>query len=178
MNTTQAIKANSGFAPEGLLANRHVQTLLNSSGPRRMMTRHRTRQFSADGEQWILDGGDGVRLLGFYNPQTTSSPRGLVILLHGWEGSSESSYILATGKRLHVSGYAVFRLNLRDHGPSHHLNREIFHSCRLAEVVNAVADICNRINVGPAFMAGFSLGGNFVLRTGLKARDAGLALKK
>ena len=34
--------------------------------------------------------------------------------------------------------YDVARLNLRDHGDSHHLNDEIFHSCRIAEVVGAV----------------------------------------
>ena len=32
----------------------------------------------------------------------------------------------------------MVRLNLRDHGDSHHLNPGIFHSCRIAEVVGAV----------------------------------------
>ena len=166
------------FAPRGFLANPHVQTLLNSSGPRRYLTRRRTREFAASAEQWILDGGDGVRLLGYYNGQKNVSARGLIILLHGWEGSSDSNYMRSAGKRLHAAGYAVFRLNLRDHGASHHLNREIFHSCRIAEVVNAVADICAKIRVGPVFMVGFSLGGNFVLRTGLHARQTAIPLKK
>jgi len=32
----------------------------------------------------------------------------------------------------------VIQLHLRDHGPSHHLNRELFNSARLPEVVAAV----------------------------------------
>ena len=35
-------------------------------------------------------------------------------------------------------GFDVVRLNLRDHGETHHLNRDLFHSCRLPEVVGAV----------------------------------------
>ena len=34
-------------------------------------------------------------------------------------------------------GFDVFRLNLRDHGTSHHLNPELFHSNRISEVVGA-----------------------------------------
>ena len=166
------------FRPRGLLANRHLQSLANSSAPRKLIVHHRTRNFRKSGEQWVLDGGDGVRLLGFYNPQKKRLARGLVILFHGWEGSSDSNYILTTGKKLFDSGYDVFRLNFRDHGPSHHLNREIFHSCRLDEVVNAVADICGKIESGPVFLAGFSLGGNFALRIGLRAPEANLPLTK
>ena len=43
-----------------------------------------------------------------------------------------------SGSSCSMRGYDVVRLNLRDHGDSHHLNPEIFHSCRIAEVVGAV----------------------------------------
>ena len=119
-----------------------------------------------------------MRLLGYYNRQLGQPARGLVILFHGWEGSSDSNYILSTGKHLHDSGYDVFRLNFRDHGPSHHLNRKIFHSCRIDEVVNAVSDVCSKIQTRPVDLAGFSLGGNFALRTGLRASTTNLPLGK
>ena len=166
------------FAPGGLLANRHVQSLANSSAPRKLLIHHRAREFRHGGEQWILDGGGGVRLLGFYNRHKERHTRGLVILFHGWEGSSDSNYILSTGNQLFNAGYDVFRLNFRDHGPSHHLNREIFHSNRLDEVVNAVADICGKIETRPVYLAGFSLGGNFALRTGLRAPALGIPLAR
>jgi hypothetical protein len=64
----------------------------------------------------------------------------------------------------------VVRLNLRDHGNTAHLNEEMFHSARTAEVVDAVRQIEARLD-GPVGIAGFSLGGNFALRV---ARDTGL----
>jgi len=57
----------------------------------------------------------------------------VAILLHGWEGSAEATYVLSLGSLLLSHGFDVVRLNLRDHGATHHLNREIFHSCRLPE---------------------------------------------
>ena len=61
-------------------------------------------------------------------------------------------------------GFEVVRLNLRDHGATHHLNRELFHSCRLPEVVGAVRALALRFPGMPLVLAGFSLGGNFMLR--------------
>lgn len=166
------------FVPTGMLTNPHLQSLANSSAIRKLVIQYRSRHFRQRGEKWILDGGDGVRLLGFYNGQAQKESSGLVILLHGWEGSSDSNYILSTGQRLHAAGYDVFRLNFRDHGESHELNREIFHSCRLSEVVNAVLDIHARLKPNRLFLAGFSLGGNFALRTGLQAPAAGIPLDR
>jgi hypothetical protein len=63
-----------------------------------------------------------------------------------------------------AAGHAVFRLNLRDHGPSHHLNEGLFHSCRLPEVAQAVEWIRHRYRPETFTLTGFSLGGNFALR--------------
>ncbi|HNE04747.1 MAG TPA: hypothetical protein PLT08_09530, partial [Anaerolineales bacterium] len=62
----------------------------------------------------ILNPVGQVRLQGFYSPQPNA--KGLVILLHGWEGSVNSAYILRTAKFLYQNGFSVFRLNFRDHG--------------------------------------------------------------
>lgn len=112
----------------------------------------------------ILTTAKGVRLLGYMSRQPVPHRKGLVILLHGWEGSSESTYIRTTGRFLFRRGFDVFRLNLRDHGPSHHLNSGIFYAVLLDEVVEAVRQIAEAERPGPVFFAGFSLGGNFALR--------------
>ena len=112
----------------------------------------------------ILTTAEGVRLLGYMSRQPRPRNRGLVILLHGWEGSSESTYILTTGRFLFRRGFDVFRLNLRDHGPSHHLNTGIFYAVLLDEVFDAVRQIVLAEHGRPVFLAGFSLGGNFGLR--------------
>jgi predicted alpha/beta-fold hydrolase len=165
------------FNPPRLLRNPHVQSVLASSGVRRFASLRRGDGIEARAVEHILDCGEGVRLQGFHTPQrAVPEARGLVVLLHGWEGSARSSSVLATGARLLREGFDVFRLNFRDHGETHHLNREIFHSCRIDEVVNAVREAASRFRPRVLTVAGFSLGGNFALRVALRAPATGIAL--
>jgi predicted alpha/beta-fold hydrolase len=165
------------YRPSRLLRNPHVQSVLASSGVRRLLFRRRRLALEHGATEHLLDCGDGVRLLGYHTAQRAiDKPRGLVVLLHGWEGSVQSSYLLHTGARLLAEGFDVFRLNFRDHGATHHLNRELFHSCRLDEVVGAVRAIALRYPDLPLGIAGFSLGGNFALRVALRAPAAGIPL--
>jgi predicted alpha/beta-fold hydrolase len=98
--------------------------------------------------------------------------------LHGWEGSAQSLYILSLAQQLFDRGFEVLRLNLRDHGETHHLNRDLFHSCRLSDVVGALRAIQALYPGRPSSLAGFSLGGNFLLRAAAQASDAGLSIAK
>ena len=165
------------FRPRGWLRNPHVQSVLASSGVRRLLFRRQRSMLEARASEHILDCGGGVRLQGFHTRQTAlSRPRALAVLLHGWEGSVQSSYILHTGSRLLAEGCDVFRLNFRDHGQTHHLNRELFHSCRIDEVVGAVREVSRRFGERPLLVGGYSLGGNFALRVALRAPAAGIPL--
>lgn len=165
------------FRPPRLLRNPHVQSVLASSGVRRWLARRREGEIESRAVEHVLDCGDGVRLQGFHSAQSVlEEPRGLVVLLHGWEGSARSNYVLSTGARLLAEGFDVFRLNFRDHGETHHLNREIFHSCRIDEVVNAVREVARMFRTRMLAIAGFSLGGNFALRVALRAPVAGIPL--
>ena len=135
----------------------------------------------AASRQFVLDCGDGVRLLGWYADPPAGEdrqPQRLAVLLHGWEGSSESLYMLSVAQLLHERGFAVMRLNLRDHGASHALNEGLFHSCRIAEVVGAVARIQTLFPAARLSLAGFSLGGNFALRVGARADAAGIRIAR
>jgi predicted alpha/beta-fold hydrolase len=152
-----------------------VQSVLSSSGLRRLLSGRRT-ELRAPTTECVLDCGDGVRLQGFRSTPASRPPRGLVVLLHGWEGSAESGYVVNTAARLLAEGYEVFRLNFRDHGDTHALHPGLFHSCRIDEVVGAVRAIAERFPARPLAVAGFSLGGNFALRVALRAPDAGIPL--
>jgi len=159
----------------------HVQTMLGSSPWRRQRGAHALAATGAVTTAHVLDGGAGVRLQGLHSVVPGVEPRGLALLLHGWEGSAESSYMRLTAARLLQRGFATFRLNFRDHGDSHHLNEAIFHSARIDEVVRAACDVVRRFwpEAGPArplVAAGYSLGGNFALRLALHAPQAGLPL--
>lgn len=175
------ISSISSFIPPAGLRNAHVQSLLSSSSIRRRVVRRRAAALRAVEQSWVLDGGAGVRLQGFYSAQAAQgdqaiAARGLVVLLHGWEGSANSNYILSNGARLFAAGFDVFRLNFRDHGDTHHLNPGIFHSCRLDEVIYALADVQARSGSQSWCLAGYSLGGNFALRLALNAKRAGLKI--
>lgn len=98
------------------------------------------------------------------------NPKGLLILLHGWEGSSDSSYVLRTARKLYIEGCDIFRLNYRDHSETFRLNRGLFNGSLLTEVHRAVCLVAKtwvkdpvRKNL-PVYLAGFSLGGNYTLR--------------
>jgi predicted alpha/beta-fold hydrolase len=149
----------NGFRPCFLLRNPHVQTVLSSS----RLRNRRPDPLHHSAAPVILKIG-GTRLLGYWNAAPAVPAKGLVILLHGWEGSAFSTYIRCTGRRLHRNGYAVFRLNYRDHGDSHHLNEGLFYASLLEEVYGAVKQVAGKMAGAPVFIVGFSLGGNIALR--------------
>jgi len=158
----------SEFRPPWLLRNAHVQSVLASIGPRRTLARRRAHAMLAASREQILECGDGVRLHGEYSPHPEAR-RGLAILIHGWHGNSQAGYMLSAAGHLFRHGFSIFRLHLRDHGPSYHLNRELFNSTRLPEVVEAVQRITTLHPHPQLFLGGFSLGGNFALRVALQA---------
>ncbi|MGH8089487.1 MAG: YheT family hydrolase, partial [Stenotrophomonas sp.] len=128
------------YRPPRWLRNPHLQSMLSSS---RMRMQRGLVLLAATGaltDELILDGGDGVRLQGWHSRIEGREPVGMALLLHGWEGSSESSYMRMTAARMLEAGYDVVRLNFRDHGNTHHLNPGIFHSNRIDEVVQAAGD--------------------------------------
>jgi len=91
-----------------------------------------------------------------------------MIILHGWEGSSSSAYVLAAGAHFYSREFSVCRLNLRDHGASHHLNEGLFHGALLEETFDAVNTLAGKSQNLPVFLLGFSLGANFSLRIAIK----------
>jgi predicted alpha/beta-fold hydrolase len=149
--------------------------LLSAWPPRQWALRRAAEPLLRASRAEVLDCGHGVRLLGHYSRGTEPS-RGLVILLHGWEGCADSGYMLSAGARSLAAGFDVFRLNFRDHGGTYALNEGLFHSCRIDEVVGAVCAAARRHRSGRIALIGFSLGGNFALRVALRAAAAGVSL--
>jgi predicted alpha/beta-fold hydrolase len=163
------------------MRNPHVQSLLVSLPFRRRAVERFAAPLLTASEEQLLDCGDGVRLQSFFSrPATPGLPSvgKTAVLLHGWEGNSNTLYILSLAQKLFASGFDVVRLNLRDHGSTHHLNRELFHSCMLPEVVGAAQRIQALLPRQPLYLAGFSLGGNFMLRVAAQADVAGLNIAK
>ena len=168
----------SDYRPPRWLRNAHVQSVLGSSPMRRHHGERSLAALGATSTDHIIDAGDGVRLLGVHSVLPDTQPHGLVLLLHGWEGSVDSSYMRLTAVELLRAGFEVFRLNFRDHGNTHHLNEGLIHSNRIDEVVRAATEVARRFPDRPMAVAGYSLGGNFALRLALRAPAAGIPLRR
>jgi len=152
------------FIPNPWAKNPHLQTILGSLKIR-SRNQHPVVNFA---KNMIIEGGDGIRLLGYHSAQPSKNSRGLITLIHGWEGSSDSTYVVSTAKYLFDKDYDIFRLNLRDHGNSHHLNEGLFHGALIEETFHAIRNISCLSHDKPYFIIGFSLGGNFALRIALR----------
>ena len=171
----------AGFLPPRWLRNHHLQSILPTSRFRRPWVMPRARQLLTASRPAILDCGAGVRLSGDHSRQEDAgrvAATTLVVLLHGWEGSAQSLYVLGLGSHLFGLGYDVFRLNFRDHGGSHGLNPGLFHSCRLDEVVGAVSRLHGLFPDKKLCIGGFSLGGNFALRVAARAPASGIPVER
>jgi uncharacterized protein len=176
-----AIELDPSFRPLKGLANRHVQSIVPDLAIRRLWMARSLRRVVGASRPLLLDCGSGVRLQAFHSSPARdggASATRVAMLVHGWEGSADSVYILSLAAQLFTLGFEVVRVNLRDHGHTQHLNRGLFHSCRLPEVVGAARDVQARFAGMRLHLAGFSLGGNFVLRIAAQAEQAGLDIAK
>jgi len=160
---------NDTFTPPWWLRPATVQTVLASFRPGAKVP----DAVTAASRERIITTAEGARLLGLHAPHP--SGRGLVILLHGWEGSADSTYVRGAARTLYGCGWDIFRLNFRDHGPTHHLNPGIFLAIYLDEVFDAVAQVAAGYPGKPVFLAGFSLGGNFSLRIASRCAQTPIA---
>ncbi len=168
----------SAYRPPRWLRNPHLQTLLGSSPARVRRGARELDKLGAAHEEHLVDAGAGIRLHGVHSSLPARPARGLALLLHGWEGSAESGYMRLTCARLLKQGFDVFRLNFRDHGATHHLNADLFHSNRLDEVLQAALSVSRLWPQLPMVVAGYSLGGNFALRVALHAPAVGLSVAR
>ena len=152
------------FKPPFYLRNPHLQSTLNSVGPRKFRAKRLAKQLQS--ETHYVTTNEEVTLKCIFDSSLNSkkTKNALVILIHGWEGSNNSAYMVTTAYKLLNEGYDVLRLNLRDHGDTQHLNKEIFNSTMMPEVADCIELFLEKRNYPKRFLVGFSLGGNFTLR--------------
>jgi predicted alpha/beta-fold hydrolase len=86
------------------------------------------------------------------------------LLVHGLGGCHRSAYIQRVAGRLARAGWRVFRLDLRGTGAGIGLARR-FYNAACSDDIRAALELIHRLHsAAPLFVAGFSLGGNIVLR--------------
>jgi len=162
MVTCISMTNNTDFRPCLLVRNPHLQSFLASSKLRVSIKGFVLK----NSEEIIVTTSTGSRLLSVLTRRP--NPEGLIILMHGWEGSSSSAYMIDAGAFYYRLGFSVCRLNLRDHGESLHLNEGLFHGALIEETFEAVDFLAAHFGIKPVYLIGFSMGGNFALRIARK----------
>jgi uncharacterized protein len=99
-----------------------------------------------------------------WQPEPVRSGRMTLLLLHGLEGSWQSQYMLGNADKAWRAGWNVIRMNMRNCGGTESLSPTLYHS-GLSGDVRAVAEFfMGRFHLKHMAWAGYSMGGNMVLK--------------
>ncbi len=90
-------------------------------------------------------------------------PAGAVVMVHGLEGSGEAGYVRSLSGAALRAGFAAYRFHMRTCGGTERLSPTLYHA-GLTSDLRAVLEQLALPGGPPVFLAGFSLGGNVVLK--------------
>lgn len=156
------------FVPRPFAANADVQTLMANFLPRRV---HLPEPESVLVE---VDSETGSRVLCHCNwqPPEVRSARMTLLLVHGLEGSSQSQYMLGNGDKAWRAGWNVIRMNMRNCGGTERLSPTLYHSGLSGDVQAVARFFADRHGLAQMAWAGYSMGGNLVLKAAGEYADA------
>ena len=95
-----------------------------------------------------------------------------LLLLHGLEGSSDSGYMLGTADKAFHAGFNVLRVNQRNCGGTEELTPTLYNSGLSCDMRAVIGELIDRDGLPEIFAAGFSMGGNLVLKMAGEWGDA------
>jgi predicted alpha/beta-fold hydrolase len=148
------------FRPRRGMGHGDVQTLLANFLPRRL-------ELPAPESTIVeVDRATQSRVLCHCNwqPEAVRAERMTLLVLHGLEGSSRSQYMRGNADKAWRAGWNVIRMNMRNCGGTEMLSPTLYHS-GLSGDVRAVAEFfAGRFDLRQMAWAGYSMGGNMVLK--------------
>ena len=145
------------FVPPALLRNAHLMTIACAFWPRRYpaLASPSVREFE-------VETGSRIRAECHWQPEPRRHPT--LVLVHGLEGSSESGYMRSAADKALRHGFNVLRLNQRNCGGTEHLTPTLYNSGLSGDVRAVILELIERDGLPEIFAAGFSMGGNLVLK--------------
>jgi len=144
------------FIPRRWLRGGHLQTIASFLISRRFHL--------PEPEERFIDVEPGVRVLCHCHWQADRANALTVIIVHGLEGSSYSQYMLGVTEKALAAGMNVVRYNQRNCGGTDALAPVLYHSGLSPDVAAVANDVIARDGVSRLALAGFSMGGNIVLK--------------
>jgi predicted alpha/beta-fold hydrolase len=88
-----------------------------------------------------------------------AAARGEIVMVHGLEGSGEAGYIRSLAAAALDAGFAAHRFHMRTCGGTERLCETLYHAGLTGDLLAFLRQLA-----APAFLVGFSLGGNVVLK--------------
>jgi len=141
------------FVP--LFRNPHLLTIAGNYW-RRQLDEHR---FPVEAKLYPTE--PGVQVL-VHSQRPAGEPSAELVIVHGLEGSSAAGYARSLAQAALETGWAVHRFNMRSCcGTEHVSGRTLYHSGQTMDLLAVIRGIKGS---APLFLAGFSLGGNVVLK--------------
>src|SRR3989440_2903530 len=147
------------FVPHRLITRGDAQTIGAYLWPARL----RARDESQD-EVRHFDVAADTKVLARCRWQPKRQANPTLVIWHGMEGSVATSYMLKTAGKAFRAGFNVVRVNIRNCGGTEHLTPTLYHG-GLTDDLRAVLDeLISQDCLPQTVVAGFSLGGNQVLK--------------
>src|SRR6266853_4113449 len=147
------------FIPYHLFKQGDVQTLGAYFWPRRF----RLRDHSGD-EERLFKVEPGSQVLAHCRWQPDRAEQPTLVMWHGMEGSTASAYMLTTADKMFRAGFNVVRVNFRNCGGTEHLSPTLYHGGMTGDLRIVIDELIKHDGLSRIFVAGFSLGGNMVLK--------------
>ncbi len=145
------------FEPHPLLRNHHVATVAGAFWPRKL-----SRLPAAIDRLFEVE--PGTQLLAKCHWQHDPQRHPTLVLIHGLEGSSESRYMLGIAEMGFASGFNILRMNQRNSGGTEHLTPTLYNAGLSGDYRAVLQELIERDALSDIFFAGYSLGGNLVLK--------------
>ncbi len=147
------------FVPHRLFRQGDAQTIGAHFWPRRI---HRRAQ--SEDEPRLFEVETDARVLSHCRWQAQRASQPTLVAWHGMEGSTSSGYMLSVADKAYQAGFNVVRVNLRNCGATEHLTSTLYHAGQTGDLRAVIDELIKREKLSRLFLAGFSLGGNLVLK--------------
>jgi predicted alpha/beta-fold hydrolase len=148
------------FQPLPWLRGGHAQTLAGNYWRRQPFA------LPVEPEAIEVDPSDGSRVLCHchWQLEPVRADRLTILLVHGLEGSSDSQYMRGITALAWNAGCNVIRMNMRNCGGTDTWSPTLYHSGLSPDVATVLHHFVKKHSLKRVAMAGYSMGGNLVLK--------------
>ena len=147
----------TGFEPHRWLRNKHLMTLTGA-----LLPRHAPGLPPANDRLFEVEPGTQLLARCHWQREPRRSPT--LALVHGLEGSSESGYIRTLAAQAFAASFNVLRINQRNCGGTERLTATLYNSGLSADFRAVLLELIERDRLKRIFFAGYSMGGNLILK--------------